>query len=109
SQTALMWAVANRHADVAGALIAHGADVQARSSVTAGVYNMGGSRSAGTGNRETTIYQIDQGGNTPLLFAARSGDVESARLLVAAGARVSDTGADGNPVLIVAVHSGSAS
>jgi ankyrin repeat protein len=77
--------------------------------VTPVVYNMGGSRSAGTGNHETTIYQVDQGGNTPLLFAARSGDVESARLLVAAGARVSDTGADGNPVLIVAVHSGHAS
>ena len=108
-QTALMWAAANGRAEVVKALIEAGADIRARSDAASAVYNMGGSRSAGTGNRETTIHQIPQGGNTPLLFAARSGDVASARLLVAAGANVNDAGADGNPALIVAVHGGHAS
>jgi ankyrin repeat protein len=108
-QTALMWAAANARPDVVQALIEAGADVRARSDAASAVYNMGGSRSAGTGNRETTIHQIPQGGNTPLLFAARSGDVASARLLVAAGADVNEAGVDGNPALTVAMHGGHAS
>jgi ankyrin repeat protein len=43
---------------------------------------------------------------TALLFAARSGDAESARLLVAAGADVNDALPDGASALIVAAHSG---
>jgi ankyrin repeat protein len=108
-QTALMSAVANGRGHVVPALLAAGADVHARSHDGSAVVNIGGSRSAGTGNRETTIHRIPQGGNSPILFAARSGDLVSARLLVAAGANVNDAGADGNPALIVAVHGGHAS
>ena len=36
------------------------------------------------------VYDIAQGGYTPLLFVARQGDLESARLVVAAGADVND-------------------
>ncbi len=61
-QTALMWAVAQKHADAAKTLIEHGADIHLRSS----------------------------GGFTPLLFAARSGDVESARVLLDAGVSVDE-------------------
>ena len=104
-QTALMWAVANGHPAIVRTLIESGADVHARSDVRRVVVNLGGSRSAGTGNRETGT-EIDQGGNTPLLFTARSGDVESAQYLVAAGADVNDVGADGNTALVVAAHSG---
>jgi ankyrin repeat protein len=43
---------------------------------------------------------------TALLFAARSGDAESARLLVAAGADVNEALPDGATALIVAAHSG---
>ncbi len=59
-QTALMWATADRHAEVVRTLVAQGADVRAAT----------------------------RHGFTPLHFAAREGDVESARLLLAAGADV---------------------
>ena len=108
-QSALMWAVANRHSAIAQALLAHGADVGARSRTRRRVYNMGGSRSAGSASRGIALEEVTLGGSTALLFAARSGDLESARLLVAAGADVHDTVADGNTALNIAAHSGHAS
>ena len=105
-QTALMWAVANRRPAVTRALLDHGADVGARTAARRRVYNMGGSRSAGSASRGIAIEEVVEGGSVALLFAARSGDVESARLLLAAGADVHDTGADGNPALVVAAHGG---
>ena len=47
-----------------------------------------------------------RGGSTPLLFAARSGDVESARLLLAAGAAANEALPDGATALTVAADSG---
>src|SRR5205085_3578379 len=53
----------------------------------------------------TTLFR-SRGGSTALLFAARVGDLESARLLLAAGANLNDTLPDGTTVLIEAAHSG---
>ena len=110
NQTALMWAVARGHPEVVRALIAHGADVKARSRVSRHVisrrlqselkYGELG-RSTGTDAEETDI-----GGFTPLLFAARHGGIESARLLLGAGASVNDVAPDGANVLVVATFSG---
>ena len=105
-QTALMWAAANRRPAVTRALLSHGADIAARTETRRRVYNMGGSRSAGSASRGIALEEVAEGGSTALLFAARSGDLESARLLVAAGADVHDTTADGNTALAVAAHSG---
>ena len=105
-QTALMWAVANQHPDVTRVLLENGAGVNARSQVRRRVYIMGGNRSAGSASRDTPISEVDEGSSTPLLFAARSGDLESARLLLAAGANANDAAADGNTALIIAAHSG---
>ena len=49
---------------------------------------------------------VARGGSTALLFAARVGDLESARLLLDAGAAVNDKLADGTSALLLATHSG---
>ncbi len=108
-QTPLMWAVANRHPAVVAALLDAGADISARSQVRYRVYNMGGNRSAGSASSGIPLEEVPIGGSTPLLFAARAGDVESARLLLDAGADLHDTAADGNVPLVIAAHSGHAS
>ena len=105
-QSALMWAVANKHPQITHALLGNGADVDSRSATRRRVFNMGGSRSAGSASRGIALQEVELGGSTPLLFAARSGDLESARLLVAAGADVHDTTADGNTALVIAAHGG---
>ena len=100
-QTALMWAVAQRHPDVAEVLIEAGADIHARSRVR----SVATASSPRTGAAEG-VSVIDEGGFSPLLFAARQGDLESARLLLAAGADVNDTAPSGTSALVVATHSG---
>ena len=102
-QTALMWAAAQGHPEAIDALLRGGADVRARSrsyiqTVTSEVTQRAG--------REELNYDVPRGGSTPILFAARSGDVESARLLIAAGADVNDALPDGASALVVAAHSG---
>ena len=68
-QTALMWAAAERNAAAAQVLIEAGADVAARS----------------------------QAGMTPLLFAARSGDIDTVRTLLAGGADIDEQARDAIP------------
>ena len=99
-QTALMWAVAQQHADVARVLISHGADLHARTNVSYQLENTAGNTNP-SGN-----FQMARGGSTALLFAARNGDVETARVLVDAGADVDDVAASGTSALVVAAHSG---
>jgi ankyrin repeat protein len=59
-QNALMWAISQKHSEVARLLLEHDAEVDAKS----------------------------KSGSTPLHFAAREGDFESAQILVKAGADV---------------------
>ena len=100
-QTALMWAVSQRHADVVEILLAAGADVRARSHVRPTVIARSPQpRGAGA------VTVVDEGGFTPLLFAARVGDLASARLLLAAGADPHETAPSGTSALVVALHSG---
>ena len=106
-QTALMWAVAQRHTDVAGLLIQHGADVRARSSIRRVIVNTG--TAGGDAQFEgSMVVPEDRGGYTALLFAARHGDVASARLLLDAGADANDTAPTGTSALVVAAHGGHA-
>lgn len=103
-QTALMWAAAQGHGGVAQALIEEGADLHARSLVRRRTVHIGsryGDRTSYTG-----VVDTNKGGYTALLFAARSGQIDAARVLVEAGANVDDVSADGTSALTLAAHSG---
>jgi uncharacterized protein len=102
-QTALMWAAAQRHPDVVQLLIDSRADVRARSLTYAQTVVGEQTQRAG---REELNYTVMRGGATPLLFTARVGDVESARLLLKAGADPNDAQPDGVSALVLAAHSG---
>jgi ankyrin repeat protein len=99
-QTALMWAAAQKHPDVVATLLAHGADVQARSDQWNEVMAV-----SPHGHLDYN-RAIPHGSDTALLFAARVGDLESARLLVGAGANVNDADAWGVSATALAAHSG---
>ncbi len=102
-QTALMWAAANIHPDVVALLIEFGADIRARSRTYS--QTVVGEQTQRTG-REELNYNVLRGGSTPLLFAARTGDAESAKLLLAGGADPNDSLPDGTSALVLAAHSG---
>src|SRR5439155_8878866 len=72
-QTALMWAAAEHHPEAVRALIAAHADIRARSLTYPQVVVGEQTQRAG---REELNYTVLRGGATPLLFAARIGDVE---------------------------------
>jgi ankyrin len=102
-QTALMWAAAQGQSEAVAALVQAGADLRARSRVYEQTVTSEVTQRAG---REELNYTVKRGGMTPLLFAARSGDVESARILVDAGADKNETLPDGTPALTLAAYSG---
>jgi ankyrin repeat protein len=101
-QTALMWAAAQQHPEATKVLLAHKADLNARSDVWTQLWQTAPEQDV------HPDYQLNVklGGDTPLLFAARSGDLESAKLLVAAGANVNDESAYGTSAAVLATHSG---
>jgi ankyrin repeat protein len=94
-QTALMWAAAERHPAVVKLLIDHGADWKVRSV-----------------DRETkvprlsaasSISPIARGGFTALSFAAREGDIESARVMLDGGVDIDYGDVDNTSALVVSI------
>jgi ankyrin repeat protein len=99
-QTALMWAASQRHPEAVRVLLRHGADVSARSDTWSQV--MAVPPHADPANQQ----DVPHGGNTALLFAARVGDLASARLLVEAGSDIDAVDAWGASATVLAAHSG---
>jgi ankyrin repeat protein len=94
-QTALMWAAAERHAPIVKLLLERGADWRIRSF-----------------DRETrppklsaasSISPIPRGGFTALMFTAREGDLESARIMLDAGVDVNHGDVDNVTPLVAAI------
>ena len=96
-QTALMWAVSEGHPEMVRELIAHRADVNARSAIQ-------------KWERQTTAEPREKwlppGGLTPLLFAARQGCLECARILIDKGADVNAVDPDGIGTVLSAAING---
>jgi ankyrin repeat protein len=101
-QTALMWAAAQSHPETVQLLVETGAEIRARSRTYPQTVVGEQTQRAG---REELNYTVLRGGSTPLLFAARAGDVESAKVLLAAGADPNDALPDGTSALVLAAHS----
>jgi uncharacterized protein len=99
-QTALMWAVAQKHPEVVKVLLAHGVNIQAKSDVWSEVMAV-----PPHGNLDYN-RAIPHGGETALMFTARVGDFESAKLLATAGANVNDADAWGVSATVLAAHAG---
>lgn len=92
-QTALMWAGAQLQPEMVRLLLANGAEVNARSTVREWTRKV---------SSEPRPKELAQGGLTPLMFAARTGCIECAELLLGAGAEINLTDPYGVTPLVVA-------
>ena len=101
-QSALMWSISFGHPDIAKVLVEHGADVQASTHMLKdGKYNpMVLEGYAGN------VSGTEKGGYTPLMFAARAGDMTSSRLLLSRGADINSASEEDSSALVIATAQG---
>ena len=112
--TVLMWAVRSDSASIVKLLLARGASLEARTRT--GAKPAARPPGAGGGSHGVGIVrsgvppQGEQlptpGGMTPLLFAARDGSLEAARVLVDAGANLNAADPNGMTPLMMAITNG---
>ncbi len=105
--TALMWTVSEGYADAARLLIDAGANVNARSHYVAAANGRGfEGRTPIASRAEAKPEDFASGWLTPLMFAAREGNLALARVLVGVGADVNAIAGDGKTALATAVFNG---
>jgi ankyrin repeat protein len=96
-QSALIWAAAKNQPRMIRFLVSKGADVNARSAVRDWPRRM---------TAEERPKDMNRGGMSALMFAARDGHVEAARALLKVGADVDFADPDGSTALLVALMNG---
>jgi ankyrin repeat protein len=96
-QTALIWAAAQNQVDMVRFLLSKGADINARSTVRDWQRRV---------TAEGRPKDMNHGGFTPLLYAAREGHVECVRTLIKARADLNLTDPDGTTPLVLALMNG---
>jgi len=105
--TPLMWAVSERHLDTVKLLIGSGANVNARSYFVPSAHGRGFEGAVPEAPKPNqAVEELAGGWLTPLMFAAREGDLEIARNLVAAGADLNAIAGDGKDALGMAIFNG---
>jgi len=96
-QTALLWAAAQNQPAMIRLLVANGADIEARSAVRDWGRRM---------TAEERPKDMNRGGMSALMFAARDGHIACVRVLLELGAHVDFSDPDGSTPLIVALMNG---
>jgi ankyrin repeat protein len=94
-EDALMWAASENHADVVSLLLSRGAEIEGRSSTITFPKDRFG--------LEGVLTILPHGNWTPLMYAARDGAADSARVLAKAGAALDAADPDGTTPLILAI------
>jgi ankyrin repeat protein len=109
-QTALMWAVLENHPDVVKLLLTRGADINAQTAVVIPDGTTGTPQAAsgdigahGPGMYRARAVPSPSGGMTALLFAARDGNLDLARILVDARADIERPSGNGTHPLVAAI------
>src|SRR5262249_916657 len=97
-ETALMWAVAENHAEAAKLLIAHGASINVRSRTLEYAQDRFG--------LEGVVTILPPGSLHPLMDAARQGSLEATGALADAGASLNLTDPEGTTALVLAIING---
>jgi ankyrin repeat protein len=105
--TPLMWAVSERHVEAVKMLIAQHADVNSRTYFVPSAHGRGFEGATPEPPKEgQKVEELAGGWLTPLMFAAREGDLEISRLLTAAGADLNAIAGDGKDALGMAIFNG---
>ncbi len=94
-ETALMWAAAENHPEAARLLISRGADVNFRSKTLEYKTDRFG--------LEGVLTILPRGNMTPLMYAAREGSADAARVIAKGGANLNLTDPDGTTALLLAI------
>ena len=96
--TPLMWAAEQGHADVIKLLVAAGADLNASTIVEEAKKRRGVSYEQGD--------NFHTGGVTPLVLAARQGNLDAVKVLAENGADLNKAAGDGSTAMLVAIQNG---
>lgn len=100
-QTALMWAISFKHPDTARLLIEKGADANARTKMLDEDF-----KPVVLEGYKANVLGTPQGGFTPLMFAARAGDMATVKRLVASKADINAVSVEEGTALVIAAAGG---